>query len=56
MKKGSWLVRVKCVVEKELVCNDCTEKQAHDDPYSHCVDETEKGMTDYDVQSVVPNE
>ena len=54
--KTSWLVKVRCVVEKELVCSDCTEEQANKDPWSHCIDETEKGMTDYEVQSVVPNE
>lgn len=54
--KGSWIVRMKCEVTKEVVCNDCTEEEARTDPYEHAVgDETEISQDGYDVISVEPN-
>lgn len=52
----SWIVRAKCVVMKEIVCDDCTEEQARADPFEHAVDETEIGQSDYTVVDVKPNE
>lgn len=54
-KKGSWIVRVKAEVIKEIVCEDCTEEQARDDPYEHMVDETETDTIHIRIESVRPN-
>lgn len=56
-KKGSWIVRMKCVVIKEYFIDGCTERQAKEDPFDHdIVDEYEIEQIDWDVQSVEPNE
>lgn len=55
--KCSWIVRMKCTVVKEVVCDDCTEEEAREHPYDHAVgDEDEVEQTDYDVISVEPND
>lgn len=53
-KKGSWMVRMKCEVTKDVYCEDCTEDEARNHPFDHAVDETEVEQTDYDVKSVEP--
>ena len=55
-KKGSWIVRMKCEVDKEVVCNDCTEEQARENPWDYAVDEREVGQTDCKIESVKPND
>ena len=55
-KKGSWIVRVEVTGDRELVCDNCTEEQARDDPYNHVVSEKDYGVTDYRVISVNPND
>jgi hypothetical protein len=52
----SWIVRMHAVVEKEVVCEDCTEKQARDNPFEHAIEEREISQYEYAVKSVVPNE
>lgn len=52
---GSWVVRVRCVVTKELICENCTREQAESNPYDHAANETEIEQYDYEVQSVHPN-
>ena len=32
-KKSSWVVRMRCVVTKEVVCDDCTEEEAKKNPW-----------------------
>jgi len=54
--KKSWVVKVKCEVTKEVICSNCTEEQAHEDPFSYAEDEREIDQTDYEVVSVEPNE
>ena len=55
-KKGSWIVRMKCEVTKEVICEDCTEEQARANPFEYSSQETELDQIDYDVRSVEPNE
>jgi len=54
-EKGSWIVRLKCEVTKEVVCDDCTEEEAESDPFEHAVEETEIDQIDYQVVDVKPN-
>lgn len=56
-EKGSWLVRMECVVIKEYILNDCTEDQAKTKPFDQdVVDEIEESQIDWKVLSVKPNE
>lgn len=56
-KKRSWIVRLRCVVVKEITCEDCTEDQARDDPWEHVDgDELEIEQVDWEVKSVKENE
>lgn len=53
---SSFVVRMRCVVIKEVVVEGCTEDQAHDDPFEYAVDETEVDQEDWEVIRVEPNE
>lgn len=46
---------MECVVNKVLVCENCTEEQAHDDPWSFVVQEDETDMKDWEVKKVEEN-
>ena len=54
-KKSSWIVRLRCVVTKEVVCDDCTEDQANRNPWEFAGDEREIEQVDWDVLSVEEN-
>jgi len=54
-KKGSWIVRMRCTVDKTVVCDNCTEQQAQEDPWHYAVDEQETAMPDWEVRDVEPN-
>lgn len=51
----SWIVRAECHVTKEIICEDCTEEQARNDPFEHAVDENEIHGDTVRVVSVEPN-
>lgn len=53
--KKSYIVEVKAVVTKQLVCN-CSEAQAWADPFKYVTTETEKGQSDWEVVDVNPND
>ena len=55
-EKRSWLVRVRCVVIKEVVCEDCTREQAESLPWDHAEQETEIDQVDWEVERVTPND
>lgn len=55
-KTGSWIVRMKCTVIKDVVCDGCTEEQAESNPYDYSIEENEIEQTDYEVLSVKPND
>lgn len=52
----SWIVRLKCTVYKDVVCENCTEDQAEEHPYEFATDETETDQIDWEVLSVEPNQ
>lgn len=54
--KRSWLVTMRVTLEKEIITDDCTEKEAEDNPWDHAIDEQEKQQIDWQVTSVEPNE
>ncbi len=54
-KKGNWIVKMKCVVEKEVFVNNCTETEARLNPWDHFDDEIETCQEDWEVISVNPN-
>lgn len=54
-EKRTWVVRVECKVIKELVCEDCTEAQAWQDPWDYVQDECEIDQLDWEVRSVKEN-
>lgn len=55
-KTRSWVVKVRCAVDKEIVCDNCTQEQAAAEPFAHAIDEREIGQRDWETVSVVPNE
>lgn len=55
-KKGSWIVRMKCVVYKDVFVGDCTEDQAREDPWEHATEENEVETVDWDVMDVRHND
>jgi hypothetical protein len=55
-KNGSWVVRMTCTVDKEVIVRDCTAEEAELDPWAHAIHEREVSQTDWDVKSVEPND
>lgn len=53
---GSWVVRVKCVILKEVICENCTREQAESEPFEHAVEECEVDQMDWEVQRVTSND
>lgn len=53
--RKDWTVRIRCVVEKEIFCQDCTEHEARHDPWSYAHDEREIDQIDWTVLAVVEN-
>lgn len=53
--RSSWIVRIRCVVTKEVVCRDCTEDEANRNPWEFAGDEQEIDQIDWEVQSVEEN-
>ena len=52
-KKSNWVVRVKCSVLKEVVCEDCTEVQAKHSTWKYAKGpEIEVDMDEWEVLSV----
>jgi hypothetical protein len=47
-----YIVRVRCKVMKVVVCENCTEEQAENEPFSFSVDEQEVEQYDWEVASV----
>lgn len=51
----SWTVKMRCVVEKVVTCDDCTEQDAHLHPWDYASDELETDQMDWEVLSVEEN-
>ncbi len=54
-EKKSWIVMMQCVVEKEVICDNCTKEEAKEQPWDFAVDEREVDQVDWKVTSVEPN-
>ena len=52
---ASWIVKVKCEVVKQVICEDCTEEEAWDDPFEHATDEMEIDQIDWETIDVHKN-
>lgn len=53
--KKSWIVRMECVVIKDVYVEDCTEEQARKEPFEHATDECELEMIEWEIKSVLPD-
>ncbi len=53
--KGSWIVRMQCVVTKDVYCENCTEEQARSNPFDYASDEREVDQIDWEIRSVQEN-
>ena len=51
----SWILKMTCTVQKELIVEGCTEEQAESDPWNFCVEEIETDMVDWAVDSIGEN-
>lgn len=54
-KPRSFLVTLKCRVTKLVVCEDCTEDEARNDPFEHATEDRELYLHDYEVTNVEEN-
>ena len=57
-RKGSWVVTIKVIRTEQIVCDNCTQQEAQNDPWTHHdgVNPIDQEMTDWDVQSVHEND
>jgi hypothetical protein len=51
----SFVVKMKCTVIKEVICDDCTEEQATEQPWEHATQEQELEQTEWEVLDVKEN-
>lgn len=56
MSGSRFSVRLRCVVNKLVTCEDCTEEQARTDPFEHATSEVETDQVDWRVVSVEEDE
>ena len=55
-KRSSWIVRLRCVVIRDVVCEDCTKEEALDDPLASVNDDADEiELVDWEVLSVDEN-
>lgn len=52
----SFVVRMRCIVTKDVIVENCTRKEAEKDPWDHAVDEIEIDQDDWEVISVKENQ
>ena len=52
MDKRIWSVTARCVVQKSIICENCTEEEARKNPFEFAVDELETDQEDYTILSV----
>lgn len=56
-ERGEWVVRLEVTRVIEICCEDCTEDEASNNPFTHQVGgETDVDQRDWEVESVEPNE
>jgi hypothetical protein len=54
--KKSWIVTMRCEVQKRVVTDECTYEEAEQNPWDHAEEETEVQQHDWEVQRVEPND
>lgn len=54
-KKKSWIVKMRVTNLCTVICEDCTKKEAMEDPYRFSIDEYHEDISDWDVLSVKKN-
>lgn len=47
-KKGNWVVKARCVVDKEIYCENCTKEEA----VLYSLEELKIQMVDWEIDSV----
>jgi hypothetical protein len=55
-KKGSWVVKMRCSIIKNVVLEDCTKEEAENNTWAYSVEETETSMEDWEILGIEPNE
>lgn len=53
--KKEWVLKVRCVVEKEVVLSACTETEARQSPWGFAISERELSIPDWDVLTLEEN-
>lgn len=54
-KKGSWIVKIEADVTLEVICDDCTEEEAENDPFAYSVEENIQEHLNWEVKKVTAN-
>jgi hypothetical protein len=54
-EKKNWIFRMRCVVDKDIFLENCTEEQARENPWAFSKDELEIDMRDWEIISVEEN-
>jgi hypothetical protein len=54
-KKSNWIVKMKCVVYKDVFLSDCTEEEANFNPWYYCTSALETTQVDWEILSVKKN-
>ena len=47
---------MQCTIIKEVICDNCTKKEAENNPWDYAIDETEMEQIDYEVLGVEENQ
>jgi hypothetical protein len=55
-RKGRWKVKVRCIVMKELILDNCTIEQANDCPWDFAESEEDLDQEDWEVITVEKEE
>lgn len=56
METNSWVITMRCVVRKTVICDGCDETSARADPWEYATDEWETDQIDWEIESIKPNE
>ena len=54
MNDQSWIVKIRCTVVKEVLCEGCTEEQAELAPFKYWAEQEEIKTLSYEVLEVKP--
>ena len=53
--RQSWIVRMQCLVIKDVITKPCTRQEAESDPFGFAEDEVERDLQDWSVRDIEPN-